>query len=120
MGEKVALGPVDYAHLAVDIASDRLASDIVLLDVKTISDFADYFVLLTAESTRQLRDLAQEIEQGLEARGALLHHREGTPESGWMLLDFGNVIVDIFGPEERDYYRLEEAWSRGTALVRIQ
>ena len=110
----------EYARLAADVASEKQASDIVMLDIRGISDFADYFVNLTVESTRQMQMMVDEIEKALEETGAMLHHREGTPQSGWMLLDFGDVIVHLFGTEERDYYHIEGAWPRATEVVRIQ
>ena len=120
MTEMVLLQPVEYARLAVDVASEKQASDVVMLDIREIGDFADYFVILTAESSRQMQALVEEIEQALEGTGATLHHREGTHRSGWELLDFGDVIVHLFGPEEREFYNLEEAWSGAIEVVRIQ
>lgn len=119
MGTKIALQPVDVARKAVDVASDRQASDIVMLDIRKVSDFADFFVILTAESTRQIDDLTDEIENALESLGEMRHHTEGTPSGGWVLLDFGAVIVHIFRPEERDYYRLEDAWPSALETVRL-
>ncbi len=120
MTEQTALQSTEYAQLAVDVAEEKLASDIVLLDIRGVSDFADYFVILTAESTRQMAMLSEEIEHALERKGYAKHHREGTPQGGWMLLDFGDVVVHIFGPEEREFYSIEEAWSEGVEVVRIQ
>lgn len=120
MEEKEKIQASEYARLAVDIASDGLASDVVMLDIGGVSDFADYFVIMTGSSRRQLRALAENIEHSLEQSGAVRHHREGSHESGWMLLDFGDVIVHLFGPEERDFYGIEQLWTRGTEVVRIQ
>ena len=119
MTQETALQPMDYARHAVDVATDKLASDIVMLDIGEISDFADYFVILTVESTRQMRAVVEDLEHALEELGGVRHHREGTPESGWMLLDFGDVVVHIFGTDERQFYDLESAWSEATELVRI-
>ncbi len=120
MMESTALHSTEYAQLAVDVAEEKLASDIVLLDIREVSDFADYFVILSADSSRQMAMLSEEIEHALEGRGYVRHHREGTPQGGWMLLDFGDVIVHIFGPEEREFYSIESAWSEGVEIVRIQ
>lgn len=120
MTEQTALQTTEYAQLAVDVAEEKLASDIVLLDIREVSDFADYFVILTAESTRQMAMLSEEIEHALERKGYPKHHREGTPQGGWMLLDFGDVVIHVFGPEEREFYSIEEAWSEGVEIVRIQ
>lgn len=97
-----------------------MASDITMLDVREVCSFADYFVIMTAESTRQINTLVEEIEKTLKEKGTRLHHREGTSENGWMLLDFSDVIVHIFNPENRDYYRLEELWAGAIETVRIQ
>ena len=120
MTERVLLQPVDYARLAVDVALDKLASDIVMLDIRGSSDFTDYFVILTAGSSRQVESVVEDIEGALESKGAYLHHREGTPRTGWMLLDFGDVIVHIFGAEEREFYGIEEVWSQAVEVVRVQ
>ena len=85
-----------------------------------VSDFPGYFVVTTVESRRQMRSLTEDIEHALEGRGAVLHHREGSGRSGWVLLDFGDVVVHLFGPEEREYYGIEEVWKRGVEIVRIQ
>ena len=106
--------------MAVDVASEGQASDVVMLDIRGVSDFADYFVILTGESSRQLESLAFEIDQALEAQGASIHHKEGTAQGGWVLLDFSDVIVHLFGPEQREVYQIEDAWSRGVETVRIQ
>ena len=119
MEAKITIQPVEYARLAVDVASDKQASDIVMLDIRGVSDFCDYFVILTGESPRQLDSLATDIEEALESQGATRHHREGSTQGGWVLLDFGDVIVHLFRPDERDFYQLEEAWSRGIEAVRI-
>ena len=120
VGVDAILKPLEYAHIAVDVASDKQASDILLLDIREISDFADYFVVLTAESARQIENLAEDLEGVLEARGATVHHREGGAQSGWVLLDFSDVIVHLFSPEKREFYDIEGAWSRGVEVVRIQ
>jgi ribosome-associated protein len=110
----------EYARLAVDVASDKLASDIVMLDIGEVSTFADYFVIMTAESGREISALTQDLEAALKAQGAALHHREGSSDSGWVLLDFSDVIVHILRPEERDFYKIEEAWSNSVEVVRVQ
>ena len=119
MTQQTVLQPLDYARYAVDVASDKLASDIVMLDISEISDFADYFVILSVESTRQMRAIVEDLEHALEEKGGNRHHREGTPESGWMLLDFGDVVIHVFGADERQFYNLESAWSEAAELVRI-
>lgn len=102
------------------MASDKQASDVVLLDARGICSFADYFVICNGESARQIKAIYDEIGHALKKKGVSPHHREGELDSGWLLLDFGDVIVHIFAPQEREYYRLDELWSEATTIVRIQ
>ena len=120
MTEKLLVKPIEYAYMAIEVASEKQASDIVMLNISKVSDFADFFVILTVESVPQMRTLVDDIEVSLKRRGALLHHREGAEGSGWVLLDFGDLIVHIFGSQEREYYQLERLWERALEVVRIQ
>jgi len=115
-----ALKAVDRARAAVQVASEKQASDILLLDLRDVCDFTDYFVICTAESPPQMEAIVEDIEKALGQAGAPLHHREGTGDSGWVLLDFSDVVVHIFSPVEREYYQLDRVWSAGKPLVRIQ
>src|SRR5690606_9898584 len=85
------------ARLAVDIAEDKQARDILLLDVRGLCSYADAFVFLTAESKRQVEALRDEMSKGLREAGRKVLHTEGDPDSGWVLMDFSEVIVHIFG-----------------------
>ena len=111
---------LDLARKAVEVASDKQAVDVLLLDLRDLASFTDFFVILSAETARHLDALAQELTQALEQEGAVLHHLEGSAEGGWVVLDFGDFVVHLFTPEERDYYRLEDLWSRATPLLRVQ
>ena len=104
----------------VAAASDRQASNIVLLDTSAVSDFADYFVICSGDITRQIKAIRDEVEHVIKREGILPHHYEGTVDSGWLLLDYGNVIVHIFAPLEREFYQLDKLWSQANTLVRIQ
>jgi ribosome-associated protein len=108
------------AQRAVEIASDKQASDIILLDIQSIASFADYFVLLSADNMRLINSLVEDIALQLKLEGVNIMHKEGTIESGWVLLDYGDVLIHVFSPEERDYYRLEELWKEATPLVQVQ
>lgn len=118
--EAQTLEASELARKAVEAASDKQASDIVLLNVQSICSFADYFVICSSESERQMKAIYETIEQALKKEGILPHHHEGTVDSGWLLIDFGNVIVHIFAPAEREYYQLDELWSKATPILRIQ
>ena len=120
MTQKIPVESLQCARIVVDIASDYQASDIVMLDISQVSQFADFFVILTAESSRQIETLFENIKDGLKRIGVILHHREGSSQAGWVLLDFGDVIVHFFGPEEREFYQIEGAWPKATEVVRIQ
>ena len=116
---KGLLNPHDIAHAVVEIASEKQAENIVMLDIRGVASFADYFVILSAGTARQVSALREDLEKGLKESGASLHHREGTPDSGWVLLDFSDVIVHIFGTEQRDFYQLDQLWSRAAQVVTI-
>jgi ribosome-associated protein len=103
----------------VDAASDKQASNIVMLDMRGVCSFSDYFVLSSGETERQIKAIGEEIEKALKEGGVTPQHREGTADSGWVLLDFGSVIVHIFSPDQREFYQLEELWSQATPVVRI-
>ena len=108
------------AHVIVDAISERLGSDIVVLDMNGVSLLADYFVLCNAESTPQFKAILDEVTEQARAAGARPLHVEGQPASGWVLLDFGSVVVHIFDPELREYYALEDLWSSARLVVRVQ
>jgi len=91
-----------------------------LLDIRNVASFADYFVIASAGTTRQMDAVLEEVERELAADKVKPMGREGDPESGWVLLDYGDVILHLFAPEERAYYDLEGLWHTATAVVRIQ
>jgi len=108
------------ARKGVEAAGDKQASDIVLLDVRGVCSFADYFVICSGESDRQIKAIHEEVEHILKKQDIIPHHREGTIDSGWLLLDFGEVIIHIFAPFERELYQLDKLWSQAVPIVRIQ
>ena len=89
----------------------KKAQDIVILDIAERSGFADYFVIADAGNSRLLEALADEAEDKMAAMGEVLHHREGVGESGWILLDFGDTIINLFTKQQRDHYNIEKIWS---------
>jgi len=108
------------ARKAVEAASDKQAGDIVLLDTRTVCSFADYFVICNGDTSRQIRAIFEEVEHTLKKQGVLPLHHEGTVDSGWLLLDYGDVIVHIFATVEREYYQLDKLWSEASLVLRIQ
>ena len=108
------------ARLATELASDKQARDIAMLDVRALCSFADYFVICTGDTRRHIEAIWQGIDEALRTKHVVPHHSEGTADSGWLLADFGSVIVHIFGPPERDYYQLDKLWDKAVPVVRIQ
>lgn len=108
------------ARRIVDLASDKKAADIVLLDIHGLTTLADYFVICSGTSERQLGAIADGIAEGLREEGVRPIGREGTANAHWLLLDYGGVIVHIMAAPERDFYQLEKLWSEAPLLLRLQ
>jgi len=104
----------------VDVAADKQASDILMLDLRGNCSFTDYFVLMSGDTERQMHTVCEEIEGDLKREGVRLHHREGAEDAGWVLLDFGDVVVHVFAPEVRQFYQLDRLWSVAAPVVHIQ
>ena len=114
------LSPLEVARKIVDAAEDKKAADIVLLDVSELTSMADYFVICSGGSERQLGAIADGITGKLRDEGVRPIGREGGSNSHWTLLDFGAVVVHIFAVPERDYYQIEKYWQRAKVVVRVQ
>ena len=114
-----AQDPGELAHRIVDVASDKKAADIVLLRTAEITTMADYFVIASGRSERQVQALSQAIVDELRDEGIKPIGVEGLSSARWVLLDYGSVIVHLFAPEERDYYGLERLWSSAQEVVRL-
>ncbi len=112
--------PLDLARRIVEVAEDKKAADIVLLELAPLTTIADYFVIASGGSERQLDAIADGIISALRDEKVKPIGREGTPASHWVLLDFGSVIVHIFTPPERDYYGLEKHWAEAKTILRVQ
>lgn len=108
------------ARRIVELASDKKASDIVLLEIGGLTTLADYFVICSGQSERQLGAIVDGIAAALRDEGIKSVGREGSAGAHWMLIDFGSVIVHVMAPPERDYYQLEKLWAAAPLLVRLQ
>lgn len=117
---RTVLEAIDVARQVVAAASEKKATDIVLLDTRGVCSFADYFVMCSGESSKQIEAIRDEIGHSLKKEGILPHHCEGAVDSGWLLIDLRDVIVHIFAPIEREHYQLDQLWSQATPVVRIQ
>ena len=91
--------------------NEKKARDIVILDIGTTSGFADYCVIASAGSQRQMKALSEEVEDRLAEADTLVRHIEGKGDSGWILMDYGDVIVNIFTDEQRQHYQIEKIWN---------
>jgi len=91
-----------------------------MLDLRPVTTLADYFVICTGETERQVGAILEEIREKLKEAGLSPFNIEGEPDSGWVLMDYGSVVAHIFLPAQRDYYELEELWKDATMVVRIQ
>lgn len=97
-----------------------MGEDIVLLNLEGVSDFTDYFVLSSGSSERMLNSLADAVDKEIKEITGLDPVKEGLPGSGWVVLDYGSVVVHLLSPELREYYDLEDLWKKGKLLLRLQ
>jgi ribosome-associated protein len=113
------LEPADLAHHIVDIASDKKGSDIVMLRTAELTTMADFFVICSGRSDRQVQALSGAIVEELRTEGVRPLGIEGQDGGRWVLIDYGAVIVHVFAPDEREYYGLERLWGQATPVVRV-
>lgn len=113
------LNPTELAKTIAEVAIDKKATDVVVLDIHEQSVIADYFVVCSGSNPRQIQAIASAIEEKLSELNVWTRGYEGSAESGWMLLDCGDVIVHVFGPMEREFYRLERLWSDAPAILSV-
>jgi ribosome-associated protein len=99
---------------------EKKGENIWLLDLHGQATFADYFVICSGSSDRMIKALLDAVDEAARAKYKLHARLEGQAQSGWVLADLGDVIVHIFSPERRSYYRLEELWAKGKILLQLQ
>lgn len=112
-----------FARKLVDVIEDKKGENIVLMEISGVSVLADYFVIATGSSDRQLKALADAVAEAGEKiakRRVLLRNVDGQAESGWILIDLGDVIVHLFSPPQRKHYNLDGLWSEAKVLLRVQ
>lgn len=100
----------EYAMLAGKVLSDKKGRDIVIIDIQEKASFADYFVICSGTSERQIQTLSDEVEERLIEEGLVLKSIEGKHGSGWILMDFGDIIINLFTEETRERYSIEKIW----------
>jgi ribosome-associated protein len=104
------------AQLGARAALAKKAEGLLVLDLQAVSTIADYFVICTGASRVQLRAISDAVEERFKDEGFRVFHREGMPESGWLLLDYGDVVVHVFLPETREFYALDRLWGDAPEL----
>ena len=104
----------------MDAIAGKLGSDILLLDISEVTLLADYFIIATGNSPRQIDAVAEDIRQQVKQHfNVIPRSTEGNADSGWVLLDYGGIVVHLFSPAQRERYQLEELWSKARTVVRI-
>ena len=110
LGNRSNMDSKELVLFVAKVLDEKKAEDISIIDIGLKSGFADYFVLATARSLRQIDALKTELEDKLAEDGLLVRHIEGKGESGWVLMDYGDIIVNIFSEEQRNRYQIEKVW----------
>jgi ribosome-associated protein len=110
----------ELALSIADILAETPASDTVVLDIRGLSSFADFFVICSGENERQLRAISERLQEELRDDGIRPRRTEGTPRSGWIVLDYNDAIVHVFDQELRDFYKMERLWAEAPRLLAIQ
>ena len=102
----------DKLRIIKDSCKEKKGIDIKVLDIKGLSSIADYFVIVSGNSVRQVSALADEIKEKMDEKGINLENIDGKTTSRWILLDYGDIIVHVFHKDEREYYDIERLWSK--------
>ena len=116
------LNSLELAHHIVELIEDRKAEDILLLDLRPDQIIADFFIICSGDNERHLRALTESVRLNVkETYQKLPFTNEGRAENGWVVMDYGDVVVHFFAPEKRDFYALEALWDAASkVMLRIQ
>ncbi|HSK14676.1 MAG TPA: ribosome silencing factor [Gaiellaceae bacterium] len=110
-GDASPLTPIEHARRIASLAQEKLAADVVILDMRPVCSYTDFFVVCTGQNPRQAKAIHDEVHARLKKEHGLLPRRvEGEREARWILADYLDVVLHVFTPEAREYYRLEELW----------
>ena len=110
----------ELALRVADVLAETPAANTVVLDIRELSSFADFFVICSGENERQLRAITEKLQEELRKDGVRPQRLEGAPNSGWIVLDYNDVIVHVFDQELRDFYKMERLWAEAPRLLAIQ
>jgi len=111
---------LEQARELVTALEDKKAKDIILLDIHEVALFTDYFVICSGTSERMLRSLINAANDVMQSKYQSKGRVMGSPSNGWIAVDFTNIVLHVFSPDQRDYYRLEELWSNGKVLLKVK
>ncbi len=111
---------VTLARRMVALAENKQAHDITLLDIRQLSTIADYFVICSGENERQLRAIIEHIDKEIQQEFGLNPRVEGTAGTGWVILDYDDVVVHVFGTAQRMFYQLESLYNKAIPIVVVQ
>ena len=110
-GETRPLTPIAHARRIAELAQEKLAADVVILDMRPVCSYTDFFVVCTGQNPRQTKAIYDEVRERLKHEDGLLpRSAAGEREARWILADYLDVVLHVFTPEAREYYRLEELW----------
>ena len=110
MAKHSVMAPDAVARRTAQLVQDMKAQDVVLLDLRGVTDMSDFFLIATGTSDTHVRAIAQHVEMEMRKLGAVAHHVEGAEQGRWALLDFVDVVVHVFHPRLRQFYQLERLW----------
>jgi ribosome-associated protein len=110
-GDARPLTPIDYARRIAELAQEKLAADVVILDMRPVCSYTDYFVICTGQNPRQTKAIYDAVREEMKKAEKLTPRTvAGEREASWILADYLDVVLHVFTPEAREYYRLEELW----------
>lgn len=120
--ENIYLESLELARHIVDVAEDRKAEDILLLDLRPDNIIADFFIICSGNNERHLSALTEIVRQDVKDNFQQIPFtNEGTAKNGWVVMDYGDIVVHLFSTEKREYYALEELWDAASkVMLRIQ
>jgi ribosome-associated protein len=110
-GDARPLTPIEHARRIAALAQEKLAADVVILDMRPVCSYTDFFVVCTGQNPRQVKAIYDEVRERLKKEERLIPRTvAGEREARWILADYLDVVLHVFTPEAREYYRLEELW----------
>lgn len=113
---KSKLDSLALAQRAAQICQDYKANDVVLLDLRGVTDMTDFFIVASGTSDTHVRSVGEHLAEEMKKLGSPVYHMEGTTKGRWVLLDFVDFVVHVFHPTLRDFYQLERLWADAESI----